>query len=190
MELKELLGDKYSEDMSLDDINAALAEVKLPKDNSNELAKMKKAIDEATKDASEWKKKYRDTLSENEKKEAEEAEKRKELEDNYAALLKKSQISDYTAKYLALGTSDELAGKAALALADGNIDDMFTIYGDHLKTVEQAAKTKLLDEAPKPKGTEGGTGSMTKEKLYKMSPLDRYEFSQKFPEEYKAINGG
>ena len=77
MELKELLGDKYSEDMSLDDINAALAEVKLPKDNSNELAKMKKAIDEATKDASEWKKKYRDTLSENEKKEAEEAEKRK-----------------------------------------------------------------------------------------------------------------
>lgn len=190
MDLKAILGDSYREDMTLEEVESALKEYALPEDKSEEIAKLKKATDAATKDASEWKKKYRDTLSETEKAQAEEAEKRKALEENYNALLKKSQIADYTAQYLALGFNQEKAEKAAIALSDGKVEDMFKLYGEHLAEVEQSTKTKLLDGAPKPKGTEGGNSGMTKEKFYKLSPSERYEFYQKNPEEYKSINGG
>jgi hypothetical protein len=58
-----------------------------------------------------------------------------------------------------------------------------------------AQKKAVLAEAVKetpvpPAGGESGT-VVTKEKLRAMSPAERYEFSQKNPEEYKKLyNGG
>lgn len=190
MELKDLLGENFSEDMTVEDINKALAEIKLPADRTDELAKLKKAIDNATKDASEWKKKYNDTLSEADKQKAEEEEKRKELEANYNALLKRTQVADYTSKYLALGYSAERANKCAVALSEGNFDDLFTFAGEHIKEIEQTIKTKLMDSAPKPKGSEGGTKLMSKAEFYKLSTAERMKFANEHPEEYKQINGG
>ena len=40
-----------------------------------------------------------------------------------------------------------------------------------------------------PVDNEGGK-VMTKENLMKMSPVERFEFSQKNPEEYKKLYGG
>ena len=174
MELKDLLGENFSEEMTVEDINKALADITLPADRTEELAKLKKAIDNATKDASEWKKKYNDTLSEADKQKAEEEEKRKELEANYNALLKRTQVADYTSKYLALGYSAERANKCAVALSEGNIDDLFTLAGEHAK----------------PKGAEGGTKLMSKAEFYKLSTAERMKFASEHPEEYKQINGG
>ena len=46
-----------------------------------------------------------------------------------------------------------------------------------------------LKGTPKPV-PDKGDGGMTLEKLRKMNPTERYEYSQKNPEEYKALYGG
>ena len=59
------------------------------------LAKQKLATDNASKDASEWKKKYRDTQSDQERLASEQAEKQAQMEEQLRVYQTKDRISSY-----------------------------------------------------------------------------------------------
>ena len=58
-----------------------------------------------------------------------------------------------------------------------------------LETHDKTLKADLLKQTPTPPAGDGGD-TMTLEKLRKMSPQERYEFSEKNPDEYKKLYGG
>ena len=58
--IQKLLGDKYKEGMTAEEQLAALEEVSLPKDNSDELLRLKNANDKLASEAAENKRKLKE----------------------------------------------------------------------------------------------------------------------------------
>ena len=189
MKLKDLLKDAYKEGITVEEIESALAEVEIPADQSAEIARLKTALTKSNSENAEWKKKHREALSEEERKAQETAELLKKLQERNAELERESCVSKHKAKFLGMGYEEALASDAAVALADGDMDKLFSYQLKHQEALEKKIRADALKGTPKPV-PDKGDGAMTLENLRKMSAQERYEFSQKNPDEYKSLYGG
>ena len=189
MTLKDLLSEAYSDGMTVEDIEKALAEIELPADMSSEVERLKNALSKSNSEAADYKRQLKDKMSDEERKAKEDADKWSEMEEKYNALVKKDAISTNKARLLALGYDETLATETAEAMFDGNMDIVFANQKKHIEAVEKKARSEKMKDTPKP---EGGSSSntMTKEKLRGMTAQERYTFSVEHPEEYKQIYGG
>ena len=146
----------------------------------------KDLYDKAASDAAAWKKKHHELLTEDERKKQEADEKWASMEQELAGLRKEKTVSQYTAQLLKQGYDEALATSTAAAMESG---DMTTVFANNQKFLDGYAKQIIADKLKRtPRGADGGTGgTMTKDAFRKMSPAERYDFSQKHPEEYRAI---
>lgn len=119
------------------------------------LEKQKKATDNASSEAADWKKKYRDTLTDAEKKEIEKQETEKSLQEQLAQYKAKEQISTYKSKLLEIGYSAELADLVAKELPSGMPDSFFA--GQKTFIEEQRAKAIAENMTKQPTLTPGTT---------------------------------
>lgn len=189
MDLKKILGEAYKDGMTFEEIEEALRKIELPEDKSAEIERLKAAISKSNSEAADYKRKLREKLSDDEKKAQEEKEKRDELEEKYNKLLHETAAAKHKAKLLALGYEEALAEDTAAALVAGETEKLFVNQLKHQQNLEKKIKAEALKQTPPPVG---GTGdnAMTLEKLKEMSLEQRYEFSIKNPEEYKALYAG
>ena len=189
MNIKDLLKDAYKEGMTVADIEAALADIELPADQSAEVERLKNALSKSNSENAEWKKKHREALSEEERKTQETADLIKQLQDQNAKLMRESDVSKHKAKFLGMGYEEALAGEAAVAMADGDMAKVFEFQQKHLEAFEKKIRADAIKGTKRP-APDQESGAMTLDKLRKMSAHDRLEFSQKNPDEYKALYGG
>ncbi len=190
MNLQELLGENYKEDMSVDEINAALAEVEFPDDNSSELQKLKAALSKSNSEAASYKKQLREKQTEDEIKEQKQKEEQAELKAKYDELLFKTTVSENKANLLAMGYDEALANETAEAMAKGESDKVFANHQKHLKSFEKKIRAEALQNTPKPTKDNQGEDGMTLEKLKSMTPNERYQYSVENPDKYKELYGG
>lgn len=189
MNIKDLLKDAYKEGMSVEEIEAALADVEFPVDQTAEVERLKNALSKSNSENAEWKKKHREALSEEERKAQETADLIKQLQEQNAKLMHESDVSKHKAKFLSMGYEEALAGEAAVAMADGDMVKVFEYQQKHLDSFEKKIRADALKGTPKPV-PDKGDGAMTLESFKKMSAQERLEFSEKNPDEYKALYGG
>ena len=154
-------------------------------DLSGEVERYKNAVTKANGDAAEWKRKYNEKLTAEERKQQEAGQK----DELIAQLQRQIAVSENTAKYLSLGYSAELAQETAEAIADGKMDVVFANQQKHLQEYEAKVKADLIKGTSKPTG-EGGSKPVTREDVRKMSPSERLKFYNEHPEEYKNLYGG
>ena len=189
MKFKDLLKDAYKEGMTLEEIEAALAEVEIPADQSGEIERLKTALSKSNSENAEWKKKHRDALSEEEKKAQEKDELIQKLTEQNNALTRESNISKHKAQLLGMGYDEALAGKAAEAMADGDMVKAFEYQQTHLEAFEKKIRADALKGTPKPV-PDKQDGVITREQVSKMSVTERMKFYNEHPEEYKEMYGG
>lgn len=158
-------------------------------DGSAEIERYKNAASKANSEAAEWKKKHNALLSEDEQSRAAAEEELTTLRNRVSELEEKELISSYKASLLSLGYEESLANATAIALANGEMDKVFTNLKKHHTAMEKTIREAAMKETPKPQGG-NSSNAMTKEKLRQMSPEDRYAFSVEHPDEYKEIYGG
>ena len=154
MELNELLGDAYKDGMTVEEITTALKDVQMPKDQTQEIEKLKETISNANSEAADWKKKYRATLDESTRKQQEAEEEAKKKDELLATLQKEKMISGYKASYLAMGYDEALAQDTAEALAAGDDAKLFENQKKHMEAVEKKAR----EDAIRGSGRPGGSG--------------------------------
>ena len=189
MKIQDLLKDAYKDGMTVEEINAALAEVEFPSDQTAELERLKNANSKLSSENAEWKRKHREALSEEERKAQEVADRMKQLEEQNATLLRESSVSKHKARFLGMGYEEALANDAAVAMTDGDMEKLFSYQQKHQEALKKMIRADALKGTPKPV-PDKADGAMTLENLRKMSAQERYEFSQKNPDEYKALYGG
>ena len=186
MNLKEVLGDAYKEGMTFEEVEAALEKVTVPEDHSAEIERLKNALSKSNSEAAGYKKQLREKMTEDEQKKQKEQEEREELQSKYDKLLRESEVSKFKAKLLGMGYEEKLADATAEAMADGDTEKVFANQKKHLENVEKKVRAEALKDTPKPT-PDGDSKMMTLEKLRKMSPQERYDYSVKNPEDYKAL---
>lgn len=155
MELNELLGDAYKDGMTVEEITTALKDVQMPKDQTQEIEKLKETISKANSEAKEWKDKFRATLDESTRKQQEAEEEARKKDELLATLQKEKMISGYKASYLAMGYDEALAQDTAEALAEGNNAKLFENQKKHMEAVEKKAREDALRGSGRP----GGSGT-------------------------------
>lgn len=149
----------------------------------------KDVFDQTASELAEKKKQLKEKMTEDEVKAQKEKEEREKLQTDYEKLLRKTTISENKAKLLALGYDEKLADETAEAMADGDSEMVFANQKKHLEATEKKVRAEALKNTPKPT-PDGGSDTMTLEKLRKMSPQERYDYSVKNPAEYKSLYGG
>ena len=189
MNIKDLLKGAYKEGMTVEEIETALADIEFPADQSAEVERLKNALSKSNSENAEWKKKHREALSEEERKAQETADLIKQLQEQNAKLLRDSSVSKHKAKFLGMGYDEALAGDAAVAMADGDMEKLFTYQQKHQEALEKKIRADALKSVDKPVNDKAD-GAMTLDKFHKMSATERHEFSVKNPDEYKALYGG
>ena len=123
-------------------------EIEAPKDNSEEVAKLKTALSNANSQAAEWKRQFREKQTEAERAEAERKEREAAVEDELRSLRRDKTVSGYVAQYIALGYSKELALKAAEAKADGDAATDFECQREFMEAMRKEMEEAALNKQP------------------------------------------
>lgn len=172
-------------DMTAEEKLKALEEFDVPDPDYSGYVK-KEQFDKTASELAAKKKELSEKMTEDERRAKEEQERQDELQKKYDALLHESVVSKNKAKLLGLGYEEKLADDTAEAMAAGDLEKVFANQKKHLDSFEKKVRAEALKDTPKPTG-DGDSKTMTLEKLKKLSPAERYEYSQKNPEEYKAL---
>lgn len=176
--IKDLLGDAYKEGMSAEDQLKALEGIQLPMDRTDEIERLKKAKDNASSEAADYKRKLKERMSEEEKRVAEEAEKYQKMEAENAELRKKIAIADFTAKFATSGLDADTASKCAEAAYTGDIETVIASYNAKMEAVRADVKAQMIADAPKLKGGQA-TASQVKDYQSDISAaLDTGDFAK------------
>lgn len=146
----------------------------------------KDVFDKTASELAAKKKELNEKLSEDEKTKQKEQEEREELQSKYERLLHESEVSKFKAKLLGMGYDEKLADETAEAMASGDTDKVFANQKKHLDNVEKKVRAEALKDTPKPT-PDGDSKTMTLEKLRKLSPIEREQWSRQNPEDYKAL---
>ena len=153
--------------MSAEDKLKALEgyEYDIPEDMAPEAKKWKEQFDRVSSELAKKNKEEREKLSAEEQAKAEAAETIEELQKANAALTMKIQISEYTARYLALGYDESLAKSTAEAFAKGDTETVFKNAEAHNKAIEARIKKDLLAGTGKPDDKGGSANHKTREEI-------------------------
>lgn len=154
--IQDLLGEKYHEGMTLEEINEALKDVSLPQDRTAEYESLKKAYDKAASDIAEYKRQLKARMSEEEKAKTEMDEKIQKMEKENADMKKRIRVSELKAKFISSGLDAEEAGKVAEEAYGGNIDFVIETYNKKIASVKETVKADLMAETPSITGGASG----------------------------------
>lgn len=151
-----------------------------------ENAKLKRATDKATSEASNFKKQLREKQSADEIALQEKAEREAQKDEELNALRRENQINKLEKNFLALGYSLEQANRASTAQVDGDTDALFKIQSEVQQSLIKAQKAEWLKSIPQINvGVGEEKTTVTKEQFEKMGYMEEREFKTKYPETYK-----
>jgi len=171
MDLKTLLGDDYKDGMTIEEINAALADKNFVDSSTLPKSVSKEVFDKTASELAAVKKKLRELQESSmtaEEKLKVETEKTQELQKTYAkelAKLKAKEVfvtaglteTDYSPLLDVVITEDE---EVTVSRAKAMVD----VINAQKQAVEQAVKAELLKGTPKPPAGSGGIGKVDYEK--------------------------
>jgi hypothetical protein len=139
-------------DMTAEDKLKALEEFEFeapaPKDNSDEVTKLKTALSKANSDAAEWKRQFREKQTEAERAEAERQEREAAVENELRELRRDKTVSGFMAQCLALGYDKDLALRAAEAMADNDAAAIMACQQDFLEAKQKELEAAALNKQP------------------------------------------
>ena len=179
--LRKLLGDKYKEGMTEEEINAALAEVDI---HAGFVPKA--TFDKTASEAAKYKKDLQAKLTEDEIAKQTAEEERIQMQNRIKELERANGITEYAKKLMGNGYSEELANKTAIALVDGKMDEVFANQATFIKEREKTLKAEWLKETPVPPAG-GDPKALTKEQFKKMSLSEQIKVYNETPELYAEL---
>ncbi len=113
-----------------------------------EVEKLKAANSNASSDAAEWKRKYRSTLDEAARKEAERNDTLTDLKNQLEQYKVNERVATYTAKLIEAGYDNDTAKSMATALPEGIDDSFFSNQKSFLESHKLKVKQESLNSQP------------------------------------------
>ena len=162
--LKDILGEAYREDMTLADIESAIATMKLADLSSGEYVSKGKLMDYETR-AKKAEKALAEKLTEEEKAQIELAKK----EEYYKALEKENARNKYITKLGKSIKDEKVLNEIADLYADGDfataIDKQNEYLANYHGELEKTIKADLMKQNPQPTAQSGNNSYNTKDEI-------------------------
>lgn len=149
----------------------------------------KAQFDKKASEAADLTKQLRSRMTEDEAAKAKAAEDMAAIMSELETLRADKAVSEYTAQFMGVGYSEELAKATAVALQKGDMAAMFKNHAKFVADRDKSMKAELLKQTPTPPAGEGSKG-MTREEFAKMSLAEKSKFAEENPDRYKEFYGG
>lgn len=151
MDWKTILGDAYMDGMTDEECQAKFNEMYVPKTSFEAaLQKEKKSRDDLAKENADWKRKFRERQSEEERKAEELAEQQAKKDKRFGDMERELNIMKMSKQYMGIGYDETLATETAAAFIDGDTETVFSnqkIFSENLK---KNMKAELMKDMPVP----------------------------------------
>ena len=183
-DLKALLGDKYKEGMTVEELMAL--EIEEPKVDTSKYVS-KELYDKAASETANYKKQMRANMSEAEQKALADAEKLKSLEDEVAQLKTEKTIAENAKGLVAIGYDEKTANEVATALMKGDFAAVINAQAKFVDSQKKAAIADAVKATPHPPAGNDGANVLTKEQFKKMNIKEQLEVFEKTPELYNEF---
>lgn len=121
-------------------------------------------FDKVASELAKVKKELRARMTAEEQKEADRMANDEAVRLELEALRKEKTLNSYKASYLSQGYDERLAEDAATALADGDMDTVFSLMKKQAANTEKALRAKILKEIPVPPAGENPSADMEKKR--------------------------
>lgn len=152
-----------------------------------EIAKLKRQADKNASEAAEFKKKYRESLSEVEKASMEKAEKEAAREEEFNQLRRENSINRLEKQYMQLGFTPDEAARMAIAETDNDQDAKIKIMSEVDGRKKKQYEAEFLASRPDV-NVGGSTGNtVTKEQFDNMGPVELTKLKRENPAEYNRL---
>lgn len=116
----------------------------------------KSVFDSKASEAASLSKQLKEKMTDDEAAKAEQEKLFKDMKSELETLRKDKTVSEYTAKYIALGYDKDLAVDTAKAMDDGDMEKVFANGEKHKAAMEKKIKEDLMNKTPKPGGNGNG----------------------------------
>ncbi len=187
LNIKNLLGDKYKEDMTIAELQTALNEVDVQDEASKkEIEQLKNSLSKSNSEAAEYKRKLREKQSEEELANEEKEKELATLKEENANLKREKALAVHENQLIALGYDDKLAKETAVAFVDGDSKKVLENQKKFLEIQKKTIEAELLKKTPTPPGG-NGSDTMTKEQFRAMSLADKQKLATENPTLYKKM---
>ena len=193
MNLKELLGDAYREDMTLEEVEQALEGINLVDPATLPKSVSKEVFDKTASELARVKKELKEWQEKNmtaEEKVKLELEKAAEAQAQYKRELAKLRATEI---FVAAGlTEDDYKTLLDIVVSEDEEEtkarakSMVDVIASQKEAVEKAVKAELLKGTPKPEPGDPSKG-VTLEDFRKMSLIEKQRFARENPELYQEI---
>lgn len=184
-DLKSLLGDKYTEGMSIEEMLAI--EIDEPKVDTTEYDKLKKRFDEVASEAAKYKKEARATMTEAEQKALADADALAKITKERDELLADKEIAKNEKSLLAIGYDEKLATEVAKALYTGDTATVLAAQAKFIELQKKEALASAVKDTPVPPVDNGGGKTLTKEEFSKMSLDEQMKVYTDSPDLYNEL---
>jgi len=193
MNLKELLGDAYREDMTLEEVEQALEGINLVDPDKLPKSVSKEVFDKTASELARVKKELKELQEKNmtaEEKLKLELEKAAESQAQYKRELAKLRATEI---FVAAGlTEDDYKTLLDIVVSEDEeatkvrAKSMVDVIASQKKAMEKTVKAELLKGTPKPEPGDPSKG-VTLEDFRKMSLMEKQRFAMENPELYQSI---
>lgn len=182
-DLKSLLGDKYTEGMTIEEIMAL--EVEEPKVDMSKFVS-KELFDKTASEVASYKKQARATMTEAEQKALADAEEKKALQDRVAQLENEKMIAENSSGLVALGYDEKTAKEVATAFMKGDFATVISAQAKFVDVQKKAVLANAVKETPVPPAG-GGDKTLTKAEFSKMSLDEQMQVYTDTPDLYNEL---
>lgn len=153
----------------------------------NEIARLKRQADKNASEAAEFKKKYRESLSEAEKASMEKAEAEAAREEQFNQLVRENTINKVEKGYLAMGWTADEATAMAKAEVDNDLDAKIKIMAQVDARKKKDYEAEFIASRPELKVGNPNGVTYTKEQFNAMTPTDRTKLFRENKAEYDRL---
>ena len=183
-DLKTLLGDKYKEGMTIEELMAL--EVEEPQIDTSKYVS-KELYDKAASDTANYKKQLRANMSEAEQKALADAEALKALQDEVAQLREEKSIAENSKGLVAIGYDEKTANEVATAFLKGDFATVIKAQTAFVDAQKKAVIAEAVKTTPEPPAGNDAAKTLTKEQFRKMSLSEQMKVYEDTPELYKEF---
>lgn len=152
-----------------------------------EIARQKRAIDKLTKENGELNKKYRSTLSEQERASMEKAEAEAARQAEFDDMKRRLAINDLINEYMDRDFPKDMATKIATARYDGDNDTVNLVEKQMDEAKRRKWEAEFLKNRPELASGTGETPTLTKEQFDKMSLVEKSKLRRENEAEYNRL---
>lgn len=151
MDWKTFLGDAYVDGMTDEECQAKFSEMYIPKSAHEAAVKKEKATaDNLSKENADWKRKFRERQTEEERKAEELAEQQAAKDKEFNDMKRRLSIMEMSKQYMGMGYSEELATETAAAFVDGDNETVFSNQRIFAEGLRKNIKAELMKDMPVP----------------------------------------